>query len=105
MRLSAVSMGLLSVALVSIIGCTTATHVARSRQVSMVTAIKNNQAQQTRRLNQEGLVTAIVKDSSAIAEFVPRWNLYWIRLALQFEPGKSNGRAVCELKETYRACR
>ena len=71
MRLSAVSMGLLSVVLVSIIGCATATHVARSRQVSMVTAIKNNQAQQTRRLNQEGIVAAIVKDSSAIAEFVP----------------------------------
>jgi hypothetical protein len=103
MRLSAVSMGLLSVVVASIIGCATATHVARSRQVSMVTTIKNNQAQQTRRLNQEGLVTAIVKDSSAIAEFVPRWNLYWIRLALQFEPGKSDGRTVCDLKETYTA--
>ncbi len=101
MRLSVASMGLLSAVLVSMVGCATATHVARSRQVSMVTAITNNQAQQTRRLNQEGLVTAIVKDSSAIAEFVPRWNLYWIRLGLQFEPGKSDGRAVCELRETY----
>ncbi len=69
MRLSAVSMGLLSVFVLSLIGCATATHIASSRQVSMVTVIKNNQAQQTRRLDQEGLVTAIVKESSAIAEF------------------------------------
>ncbi len=103
MRLSAASMGLLSVFVLSIIGCATATHIASSRQISMITIIKNNQVQQTRRLHQEGLVAANIQDSSAIAEFVPRWNLYWIRLALQFEPGKSDGRTVCDLKETYRA--
>ncbi len=102
MRLPIAYVGLLSIIVVSIIGCTTETHVASSRQVNMVVAIKNNQLHQTRQLDQEGLVTAIVKDSRAIAEFVPRWNLYWIRLALQLEPGKSEGKTVCKLKETYR---
>jgi hypothetical protein len=103
MRLPASCLGLLSVIMVSIIGCTTATHVASSRQVSMEAAIKTNQTQQTRRRDQEGLVTAIVKDCSAIAEFTPRWNVYWIRLALLLEPGKSDGKTICELEETYRA--
>ncbi len=103
MHLPAVRMGLLSIVVVSIIGCATATHIASSRQVSMVTAIKSNQVQQTRRLDQEGLVTAIVKDSSAIAEFASRWDVYWIHLALLLESGKSASKTVCELEETYRA--
>lgn len=103
MRLHSVCMGLLSLIMPLIIGCVTAAHIADSRQVSMVALIKSNHLQQTRRLDQEGYVTAIIKDSSAIAEFAPRRNLYWIRLALQLESGKSDGRALCELKETYLA--
>ncbi len=103
MRLPAAYVGLLSVIVASIFGCATTTHKVSTRKVNMVAAIKSNQLHQTRQLDQEGLVTAIVNDSSAIAEFVPRWNLYWIRLALKFEPGKAEGKSVCELKETYKA--
>ncbi len=103
MRLHVACMGLLSVIVVSIIGCAAATHVVSSRQVSMVAAINNNQTQQTRRLNREGIVTATVEDGSAIVEFAPRRNSSWIRLALLLGPGKSDGKTVCELEETYRA--
>ncbi len=103
MRSPVVYVGLLSVVVISIVGCATVTNIASSRQVKMVATIKSNQVQQTRRLNQEGLVTANARRGSALAEFSPKWDLYRIRLALLLETGKSEGEAVCELEETYRA--
>ncbi len=103
MRLPLVYLGLLSVVVISIIGCATVTNITSSRRVNMEATIKSNQVQQTRRLNQEGLVAANARQGSALAEFTPKWDLYWTRLALLLEPGKSEGEAVCELEETYRA--
>ena len=103
MRSSLVYVGLLSVVVMSMVGCATVTNVANSRQVNMVATIKGNQVQQTRRLNQMGLVTANARQGHALAEFSPKWGSYWTRLALLLGPGKSEGEAVCEQKETYRA--
>lgn len=102
MRSLTVYVGLLSVFIVSIIGCTTATYVASSRKVNMLAAIESNGVQQTLRSTQEGLVTASAGQGSALAEFAPRWDLYRMRMALLLEPGKSEGKTVCELEETYR---
>jgi len=85
----------------SIVGCATVTNNASSRQVKMVTTIKNNQAQQTHRTSQEGIVTANISESSALAELTTTWDYYRIRLALLLEAGKSEGEAVCDLEETY----
>ncbi len=103
MRSTVVYVGFLSLVVMSIVGCATVTNIASSRQVKMVATIKSNQVQQTRRLNQEGLVTAKAKQGSALVEYTPKWDLYRIRLALLLETGKSEGEAVCELEETYRA--
>lgn len=97
-----VFVGLLSVVMMSLVGCATVTNIASSRQVTMVATIKNNQVQQTRRLNHEGLVTANAKDGHALAEFSQKWDSYWTHLALLLEPGKSEGKTVCEIEETYR---
>ncbi len=103
MRSPLMYVGFLSVVVMSIVGCATVTNIASSRQVKMVAAIKSNQVQQTRRLNQEGLVAANARQGSALVEYTPKWDLYRIRLALLLETGKSEGEAVCELEETYRA--
>lgn len=102
MRFPLVYVGLLSVVAISIAGCATVTNVASSRQVNMVTTIKNNQTQETRRSSQEGIVTANIRQSSALAEFTTTWDYYRIRLALLLEAGKSEGETVCELEETYK---
>ena len=102
MRSLTACVGLLSVVAVSIIGCTTGAYIAGSRKVNMVAAIESNGVQQTLRLTQEGLVTAIAGQGRALAEFAPKWDLYRMRMALLLEPGKSEGETVCELEETYR---
>ncbi len=103
MRLPLVHIGFLTVVVMSIIGCaTTVTNVASSRKVNMVAVIKSNQAQQTRKSPQEGVVTANIRQSSALAEFSSTWDYYRIRLALLLEAGKSDGKTVCELEETYK---
>ncbi|MCR4291180.1 MAG: hypothetical protein NUV86_13075 [Candidatus Scalindua sp.] len=102
MRSPLVPVGLLSLVAISIVGCAAVTNVASSRQVNMVAIIKSNQAQQTRRSPQEGIVTANIRQSSALAESTSTWDYYRIRLALLLEAGKSEGEAVCELEETYR---
>ncbi len=79
------------------------TYVSGSREINMVATIKSNQVQETQRLNEEGLITANARQGRALAEFSPKWDLYWTRLALLLEPSKSEGKAVCELEETYRA--
>ncbi len=102
MRSPLVYVGFFTVVVVmSIVGCTTVTNNASSRQVNMVTTIKNNQAQQTRRTSQEGMVTANISESSALAELTTTWDYYRIRLALLLEAGKSGGETVCDLEETY----
>ena len=102
MRSALVYLGLLSAIVISITGCATVANVASSRQVNMVTVIKSNQAQQTRRSPQEGILTASIRQSSALAEFTTTWDYYRIRLALLLEAGKSEGETVCELEETYK---
>ena len=103
MRSPFVYMGLLSVVVMLITGCATVTNIANTRQVNMVATIKSNEEQQTRRLNKEGVVMANAREGRAIAEFSPKWDSYWTRLALLLEPGKSEGKAVCERGETIRA--
>lgn len=103
MRSSLAYIGLLSMVAMSIVGCTTVTNIANSRQVNMVATIKSSQVQQTRRLDQGGVVTVNASESRALAEYSPKWDSYWTHLALLLETGKSEGEAVCELKETYRA--
>ena len=103
MRSTITYIGLLSVIVLSIIGCSTVTYVSGSREVKMVATVKSNHAQQTRRLNQEGLVTANAREGRALAEFSQKWDSYWTHLALLLEPGKSEGKTVCKLEETYRA--
>ncbi len=102
MRSPLVYVGFLIVVVMSIAGCATVTNIASSRQVNMVTTIKSNREQQTRRLPQEGIVTANIRQSSALAEFTPTWDYYRARLALLLETGRSEGEAVCELEETYK---
>jgi hypothetical protein len=102
MRSTTMYMGLLAIIVLSIIGCSTMTYVSGSREVKMVATIKSNHVQQTRRLNHEGVVTANAGEGHALAEFSQKWNSYWTYLALLLEPGKSEGKTVCELEETYR---
>jgi len=102
MRSTTIYIGLLSIIVLSIIGCSTVTYVSGSRGVKMAATIKSNHVQQTRRLNQEGIVTANAGEGQALAEFSQKWDSYWTHLALLLEPGKSEGNTVCELEETYR---
>ena len=51
-------MVLLSVIVLSIVGCSTVTYVSGSREVKMVATVKSNPVQQTQSLDQEGLITA-----------------------------------------------
>ncbi len=102
MRSTTMYMGLLSIIVLSIIGCSTVTYVSGSRDVKMAATVKSNHVQQTRRLNQEGIVTANAGEGQALAEFSQKWDSYWTHLALLLEPGKSEGNTVCELEETYR---
>ena len=103
MRSTRTYIGLLSVIVLSIIGCSTMTYVSGSREVKMVATVKSNHVQQTRRLNKEGLVTANAREGQALAEFSEKWDSYWTHLALLLEPGKSEGKTVCKREETYRA--
>ncbi|MBT6563484.1 MAG: hypothetical protein HON76_13260 [Candidatus Scalindua sp.] len=89
-------------AVMLITGCATVTNIANSRQVNMIATIKSNKVQQTRRLDQGGVVTANAGEGRAIAEFSPKWDSYWTRLALLLEPGKSEGEAICEREEAIR---
>jgi len=102
MRSTTKYMGLLSVIVLSIVGCSTVTYVSGSREVKMVATVKSNHVQQTQSIDQEGLITANAQEGRALAEFSQKWDLYWAHLALLLEPGNSEGKAVCELEEIYR---
>jgi len=97
---------LLPVIAASIIGCNTLIHTthptAYKRQVTLNSAVKSGWARHNQQRTQEGHAVAKAKQSSASAGFTPRWELYRINVSVLLEPGECEGKAVCELKETYR---
>ncbi|MFQ5963154.1 MAG: hypothetical protein ACE5KZ_02610 [Candidatus Scalinduaceae bacterium] len=97
-----VCMGLLLVIVMSMLGCAMVTPVAGSRHVTLIATVESSWERQTQQLAQEGIITASARQSLALAEFTPRSDLYWTRLAMWLEHGKSEGKAICELEETYR---